>query len=51
MTLIMMILFPARWMTLAARTEVTIVIDQSTSGANAQVSIDELATRMITVLK
>lgn len=47
----MMILFPARWMALAARTEVTIVIDQSTSGANAQVSIDELATRMITVLK
>jgi hypothetical protein len=27
------------------------VTDQSTSGASAQVSIDELATRMITVLK
>ena len=51
MTLTMMILFPARWITLTALTKVSIVTDQSTSGASAQVSIDELATRMITVLK
>jgi hypothetical protein len=48
-----MILFPARWSLtlLTTQIKVTVVIDQSTSQASAQVSISELATRMITVLK
>ena len=56
MTLGMMILFPARWMTMTTLTtrphhEAVIVLDQSANEASAQVSVSKLATCMITVLK